>query len=242
MLVAFPTNGIRERAYEVGVAMATATTAVNMRLAFEAGLPLVERPFDAWADEDWVNDGAAVRVSLVSFGHGEGARLDGREVPQIYADLTAPTEAGASTDTTHARSLAANASASFQGASKKAKFEIDAELARRWLSEPNPNGRPNSDVLKPWANGFELSRGPQHQWIIDFGIELSEADAALYQAPFEYVTQHVRPERERNNRESYRRYWWRFFSWLFWRDLLTPWRAAAEIGRASCRERVSSPV
>ena len=35
---------------------------------------------------------------------------------------------------------------------------LDAALARDWLRLPNPNGRPSSDVLKPWANGFELSR------------------------------------------------------------------------------------
>jgi SAM-dependent methyltransferase len=168
------------------------------------------RIFDAWADEPWVNDGAAVRVSLVSFGDGSGTRLDGRDVPQVYADLTAPNEAGASSDASQAQPLAANASASFQGASKKAKFEIDAELARRWLRAPNPNGRPNSDVLKPWANGFDLSRGPQHQWIIDFGIERTEAESALYEAPFAYSVVTVKPDRLKNNREAYRRFWWRF--------------------------------
>jgi hypothetical protein len=55
-----------------------------------------------------------------------------------------------------------------------------------------------------------LSRGPQHQWIIDFGIEMSETDASLYELPFGYVSEHVKPERLKNNRESYRKYWWRF--------------------------------
>ena len=32
------------------------------------------RIFDAWADEPWVNDGAAVRVSLVCFGHARSVR------------------------------------------------------------------------------------------------------------------------------------------------------------------------
>ena len=166
--------------------------------------------FEAWADEPWVNNGADVRVSLVCFGHGGAARLNGEPVSTIYADLTAPGADGASLDLTKAQPLADNRSASFQGASKKAKFEIPAALARSWLAQPNPHGRPNSDVLKPWANGFELSRGPQHQWIIDFGIEMPEATAALYEVPFAYVSEHIRPERERNNRESYRKYWWRF--------------------------------
>jgi type II restriction/modification system DNA methylase subunit YeeA len=169
------------------------------------------RIFEAWSDEAWVNEGAAVRVSLVCFGHSGGEpRLNGQQVPQIYADLTAPATAGDALNLSKARPLPANEQASFQGASKKAKFEIDAQLARQWLRLPNPNGRPNSDVLKPWANGFELSRGPQHQWIIDFGINMTEADASLYEAPFGFVTEHVKPERLKNNRESYRKYWWRF--------------------------------
>ncbi|MCZ8292522.1 MAG: N-6 DNA methylase [Hylemonella sp.] len=166
--------------------------------------------FVAWSDEPWVNDGAAVRVSLVSFGHGDGVELDGAPVPLIYADLTAPTVAGDLLDVSQAHTLSENMGSSFQGASKKAKFEIDAQLARDWLREPNPHSRPNSDVLKPWANGFELSRGPQHQWIIDFGVELSEGDSALYEKPFAYALACVKPERAKNNREAYRKYWWRF--------------------------------
>jgi len=166
--------------------------------------------FEAWSDEPWINEGAAVRVSLICFGDGEGMQLNGKHVPQIYADLTAPSVAGDSLNLSMARPIAENSNASFQGASKKAKFEIDAELARKWLRLPNPNGRPNSDVLKPWANGFELSRRPQEQWIVDFGIEMPEADASLYEAPFAYVSAVVKPERMKNNREAYRRYWWRF--------------------------------
>ncbi len=45
-------------------------------------------------------------------------------------------------------------------------------------------------------------------WIIDFGSDMSEQEAALYELPFEYVKKHVKPEREKNNRESYRKYWW----------------------------------
>lgn len=91
------------------------------------------RIFEARSDEPWINEGAAVRVSLVCFGHGDGARLNGIDVPQIYADLTAPTTAGDSVNLSMARPLATNMNASFQGASKKAKFEIDAKLARQWL-------------------------------------------------------------------------------------------------------------
>jgi type II restriction/modification system DNA methylase subunit YeeA len=45
-------------------------------------------------------------------------------------------------------------------------------------------------------------------FIIDFGTEMSEADAALYEIPFQHVLEHVYPERQENNREGYRLRWW----------------------------------
>jgi hypothetical protein len=51
------------------------------------------RIFEAWSDEEWINDGAAVRVSLFGFGPifpvDRSNRLDGAEVAAIHADLTA---------------------------------------------------------------------------------------------------------------------------------------------------------
>lgn len=44
--------------------------------------------------------------------------------------------------------------------------------------------------------------------IIDFGVEMTEAEAALYEAPFEYVLAHVRSGRATNNRPSYAQKWW----------------------------------
>jgi hypothetical protein len=46
--------------------------------------------FDAWADEPWVLDGAAVRVSLICFGGDAGTtlRLNGQAVPEIHSDLS----------------------------------------------------------------------------------------------------------------------------------------------------------
>ena len=45
--------------------------------------------FNAWSDEEWINEGAAVRVSLVCFGNVAGATLDGKAVAAIHADLSA---------------------------------------------------------------------------------------------------------------------------------------------------------
>jgi type II restriction/modification system DNA methylase subunit YeeA len=46
-------------------------------------------------------------------------------------------------------------------------------------------------------------------WIVDFGTSLDEGDASLFEAPFGYVATYVKPERKENNREQYRRFWWR---------------------------------
>ena len=167
------------------------------------------RIFDAWADEDWTNEGAAVRVSLVCFGQSEqGTRLDGQSVNQIFADLTA-SHGEHSVDLTKASKLPENAGASFQGSSKKASFDIAGELARSWLGQPNPSGKPNADVVRPWSNGIMLARRADDTWIIDFGVDIPETDAALYELPFAYALEHVKPERDKNNREAYRKYWWR---------------------------------
>jgi hypothetical protein len=63
------------------------------------------------------------------------------------------------------------------------------------LGAPNPDGRSNADVVRRWVNGDDITSRPSGRWIVDFGVDLSEAEAALYEAPFEYVCAHVRPQR-----------------------------------------------
>ncbi len=161
---------------------------------------------EAWPDEPWVLQGAAVRVSMIGFGEGfEERRLNGAPVEQINADLT-----GAIVDLTKAARLKENAGIAFMGDTKGGAFDIPGDLAREWLRLPlNPNGRPNSDVLKPWRNAMDVTRRPADKWIIDFGWTMSEPEAALYEAPFRHVLLHVQPERRKNNRKLYREFWWR---------------------------------
>ena len=47
------------------------------------------------------------------------------------------------------------------------------------------------------------------QILIDFRREMSEPEASFFEAPFEYVREHVLPERSKNRRENYRTRWWR---------------------------------
>jgi type II restriction/modification system DNA methylase subunit YeeA len=159
----------------------------------------------AWSDEPWILDGAAVRISIVGFDDGtEKARLlDGKVVPLIGPDLTA------TIDVSSASRLPENFRLAFMGDTMGGPFNIHGDLAQTFLSLPiNPNGRPNSDVVRPRANGHDLLRRPRDEWVIDFGAEMPEQQAALYEAPFEYVRQHVKPIRDTNRRESYRLRWW----------------------------------
>ena len=170
------------------------------RIASQSGI------FEAWSDEPWVIDGASVRVSLVCFGAADDApRLDGLPVSRINADLTA-----GALDLTKAQGLAENRGVSFMGDTKGGAFDVPGELARAWLQLPtNPNNRRNAEVLHPWRNGQDITRRSADKWIIDFGWEMSEPEASLFEAPFEYIKAHVLPERGKNRRDSYRLRWWR---------------------------------
>ena len=177
--------------------------------------------FNAWSDEPWVNEGAAVRVSLVCFGAPdadapgqdgaeEGAVLDGQSVPSINADLTPAQSPGSvSNDLTLARPLPDNRGVAFIGSQKSGDFDIPGDTARHWLCLPNPHGRHNSDVLRPWANGMDVTRRPSDTWIVDFGCTMPLADAALYETPFAHVEKHVKPTRENLRRDGHRIFWWR---------------------------------
>ena len=176
---------------------------------------IVDRPiFDAWSDEPWVIDGAAVRVSLVCFAQSDDSlipvrRLDGKNVDKIHSDLTA-SRGLTGVDLTKAHRLERNVGVAFMGDTKGGSFDIPGKLAREWLQEPtNPNGRQNSDVLKPWMNGMDITRRPADKWIVDFGWTMVKEEAALYEAPFQHTQKHVYPMRQDNRRESYRLYWWR---------------------------------
>lgn len=171
--------------------------------------PIVEngRIFEAWSDEDWTVEGAAVRVSMVCFDSvpGGGGLLDGQSVTAIYADLE---EARGGVDLTSASRLPANRGNAFQGPVKVGPFDVDGEMARKWLVGPtNPNGRRNVDVVRPLLNGMDITRRPSDRWIVDFG-SLPEVEASAYEWPFEYVLLNVKPLRDENRRERRRQFWW----------------------------------
>lgn len=186
------TNSIRQRSNRTVLERVAATT----------------RIFDVWPDEPWVNEGAAVRVSLVAFGaSSQAARIAGGEVRSIGPDL-GKVDDSAFPHAVRASPLAANANACFFGLSLAGPFVVPSEVARRWLALPNPNGRSNGDVLSPIWNGADVTRRPDDRWVIDFGPYMAEAEAAMFEVPFDHVAQHVKPIRQSSNRESRARRWW----------------------------------
>lgn len=103
--------------------------------------------------------------------------------------------------------LPENAGVAFEGSKKGGAFEITREDADSTLAAPNPDGRKNSHVVRPWVSGKDLTGRPRDLWIIDFG-EMSEEEAALYEAPFEHIREHVMPVRVSNRRKRRAEYWW----------------------------------
>jgi type II restriction/modification system DNA methylase subunit YeeA len=160
--------------------------------------------FMAWSDRPWILDGAAVRVAMVGFDNGAQTErtLDGKPVSLIHADLTAEANVAS------ALPLKENQSLCFLGVMKGGPFDLTEEQAKALLAAPlNPNGRLNSDVVKRRLIGRDVVQRNQNGWLVDFG-EMAEAEAALYELPFEYVRIHVKPIRDTVNRKRMRVRWW----------------------------------
>jgi type II restriction/modification system DNA methylase subunit YeeA len=179
----------------------------NRRVLEAIGRDLVI--FDAWTDQDWVNEGAAVRVSLISCAKDAGlpAHLNGALVRHIHTDLSS----GQNTDGSEAPSVAPlpeNSGKAFSGVTKKGSFNIPGDIARAMLLEiAGPNGRKNFEVLFPWKNGDAITGRDPDAWIISFG-ELDEHEAAMFTSPYEHVRQHVLPTRVTSTSPMERRLWW----------------------------------
>jgi type II restriction/modification system DNA methylase subunit YeeA len=161
--------------------------------------------FWAYADRNWILNGATVHVAMIGFDNGtEKSRiLDGSPVSVINSDLTT------SGDLTQSVRLSENLRISFRGTQKGGSFDINEPIAKKFLSDiGNPNGKSNAYVVKPWLNGQAIvgSVG-KNTWIIDFG-DMDLGEASKYHAPFEYVKKNVLPAREKNNRARRRNYWW----------------------------------
>ena len=117
--------------------------------------------FWAQSDRPWVLDGAAVRVSMVGFDDGTEKQrcLNGAAVAMINSDLTS------ALNLTTAQRLPENVGICFDGRQEVRGLSTSTQKWRKrlLLSVGNPNGRPNSDVVRPWVNGTDLTgQGSRH--------------------------------------------------------------------------------
>ena len=174
-------------------------------------------------DHPWVDasDGAAVRIAMTvgSVGSGEGrlqtciaeneAANGEVEVEfvqhsgQIHADL----KIGANVAAT--RQLQSNLNLSVNGMMRAGNgFLVSPETAQRLTADINPalSGR----LLRQFRNGKDLTNSPRGFFVVDaFGLtqeQLRTKAPAVYQ----HLLDHVKPERDQNNRPRLREQWWIF--------------------------------
>jgi hypothetical protein len=161
----------------------------------------------------WPGD-AAVIVSVVHINKGPLSGpfdLDGRSVDNITAFLF---HAGRDEDP---KPLLENANKTFQGSillGSGFTFDdtVDKGLASptslmRGLIRKDPR---NAERVFPYIGGEEVNTSPTHayhRFAINFG-QLSEDQARLWPDLMSIVEARVRPQRQEDNREGYRKYWW----------------------------------
>lgn len=158
--------------------------------------------FFAESDRPWILDGANVHVSMIGFDDGSESEkvLNSDSVLTINANLSRDA------DITQARRLVENVDTGFMGDTKGGAFDIHHETAVSMLYEPNPHGRPNSDVLRPWINALDVTRRNREMWIIDFGVAMPLDSASLYEAPFNLISTLQKAKRE-SSRSVIMKYW-----------------------------------
>lgn len=164
--------------------VATNSIRKNTNLPVMQRIAATTRIFEAWPEEKWTVDGAAVDVSLICFGDNgsEPCQLDGEVVAAINPDLTS------GLNLTHAKPLRENSDGAFLGIQKSGPFDVPGEVARTWMAEPaNPNGRSNGEILKPYWNGDDVTGRPRDMWFIDLPLGLKKADAMLYASAFSHI-------------------------------------------------------
>lgn len=183
------------------------------------------RIFEAQHNLPWVIDGAAVAVSIVCFAADDdrcaaASVLDGHPVRAIRSDLR---DIDLAFDLRNLRRLEDNRHTAFQGvklAGRRADdeneqdedekgFAIDRATADRLLAAGgNPNGRPNSDVVRVYWSGDEALGRPRDRWVIDFGPTATEPQAQTYAAPYAHLERIVRDRRQANREGRAASRWW----------------------------------
>lgn len=173
-------------------------------------------------DHPWVDsaDGAAVRIAMTvgALAGADGILLTvvseepaedgeneiGLSTPragEIHADLTVGPRIASAVP------LRANAGICFQGMNLVGKgFRLSSEevVSLGYQLDALP------DVIKPHGNARDMMQGGEHCYVIDFFGWSSEQARNAHPALYQWLLHRVKPDRDQNNRASYRERWWVF--------------------------------
>jgi len=173
-------------------------------------------------DHPWVDaaDGAAVRIAMTVGVPGQKmgrlvqveeerwieddtAHLEVKEqIGNISADLTI------GVDVTKAKPLQANGTLSNKGMMLFGKgFILTLDQAEK-LGLGQIEGLEKH--IRPFIRGKDLAGKFRQFFVIDFFGLSSEEVRKRFPAAYQWLFERVKPERDQNNRESYRRNWWLF--------------------------------
>jgi hypothetical protein len=174
-------------------------------------------------DHPWVDsaEGAAVRVAMTvgvpdvevqgqlqRITHDEPGADDTPEVQldsrtgKVHANLSVGADVNA------AARLQANAGLSFMGMIPLgAGFWIDAATAAALGAGTVPGLELH---IKRYRNGKDLTDRPRGVLALDFFGMTEDELRAQFPAAYQWLLERVRPVREQNKRESYRRLWWQY--------------------------------
>ncbi len=129
--------------------------------------------------------------------------------------------------------LVENAGIVFQGCIVLGKgFVLEPDEAQEWITADARN----AEVLFPYLNGQDLNSRPDasaSRWVIDFN-DRTEAEARLYELPFQRLATRVKSERLRKPKAVREAPWW-----LFLRARPAMRRAIAELDEILAIARVS---
>nr|WP_017714466.1 DNA methyltransferase [Prochlorothrix hollandica] len=159
---------------------------------------------EAISTQVWSGE-AKVHVSVVNWCYQKSINsyLDNHPVSLINSSLRA------TIDVSKASNLKINSNYGFKGVMPGGKGFILTEKQAINLIILNPK---NQEVIKIFMDGENLANvpcGKPDRWIIDF-CEMSIEDASNYLEPFEHIRKYVKPERDKNRRDTRRLNWWKF--------------------------------
>ena len=160
--------------------------------------------YDAISSQPWSGE-ASVHVSIVNWTKTKPLTyyLNSERTSIINSSLQS------SIDVSNVSKIPENLNMVFVGVQPNAKgFIVTEEQVKLWIKD-NPK---NQEILKLFLDGSNLAQVPNgkpDRWIIDFD-DFNLEKASNYTLPFNHIQKYVKPERDKNRRDTRRLNWWKF--------------------------------